>query len=405
MLRHLPFFEVLGDTQEGSPDWRSISAGLLVLRLFDSWVDYGHEIVTTDMTGLRAIREAIDAIDEVNPVRELLRGVIDTMYDAETVDIKGVTPKLMAYARALDHSGKWSLAADVLRTVLAALDPHDDADMAIAANMHLGYVCRTQSLWEDAEEAYKTAEKIAARTNDLASVLRAHIGKANLVSAKGNLPQAEKLFEGIIDKATTAGLAEVRGTAFQDRAVVAFHRGEYERAVLYSFEALAATKVPAHRDRVLFDIAASFIALGNWETARDANLILASAGQEQMVRWAAMVNLMEIASHEGFEIAFDQYRRELEAASLPPYTMALYRLSLGQCLHRLGRLDEADTALRAAIDLSTANRFNQIVFQSEKDLVDVITGTKAARIAGREVSTVLGEVATAIKGMREEAGV
>ena len=39
--RHLPFFTELAGLEDGDSVWRSVSAGLVVLRLVDAWIEEG----------------------------------------------------------------------------------------------------------------------------------------------------------------------------------------------------------------------------------------------------------------------------------------------------------------------------------------------------------------------------
>ncbi|HEY2066024.1 MAG TPA: hypothetical protein VGG84_08680, partial [Gemmatimonadaceae bacterium] len=39
--RHLPFFAELASLDEADPNWRSVSAGIVVLRLVDAWIEEG----------------------------------------------------------------------------------------------------------------------------------------------------------------------------------------------------------------------------------------------------------------------------------------------------------------------------------------------------------------------------
>ena len=71
-LRHLPFFEALGKMDEKDPNWRSISAGLLVLRLFDAWIAEGSTVVDDGSWSLSGVLEAIDAVDQRVPARRIL---------------------------------------------------------------------------------------------------------------------------------------------------------------------------------------------------------------------------------------------------------------------------------------------------------------------------------------------
>ncbi|HEY5061513.1 MAG TPA: hypothetical protein VII52_08270 [Gemmatimonadaceae bacterium] len=59
MLRHLAFFEELGTMDENDARWRSVSAGLVVLRLVDNWIADGAAKSRVDSWGVSAVREAI----------------------------------------------------------------------------------------------------------------------------------------------------------------------------------------------------------------------------------------------------------------------------------------------------------------------------------------------------------
>jgi hypothetical protein len=39
--RHLPFFAELAALDDGDSSWRAVSAGLVVLRLVDAWIEEG----------------------------------------------------------------------------------------------------------------------------------------------------------------------------------------------------------------------------------------------------------------------------------------------------------------------------------------------------------------------------
>ena len=58
-LSHMPYFERLAELANDSTEWRSVSAALVVLRLFDSWMTAGAEVVVDDAPGLNAVRDQI----------------------------------------------------------------------------------------------------------------------------------------------------------------------------------------------------------------------------------------------------------------------------------------------------------------------------------------------------------
>src|SRR5688572_18582660 len=78
-LRHVAFFEELAALDESDAEWRSVSAGLVVLRLVDAWMEEGSHAVSGDAWGLRAVRVSIEEVDAGSPVRALLASVVDAM--------------------------------------------------------------------------------------------------------------------------------------------------------------------------------------------------------------------------------------------------------------------------------------------------------------------------------------
>ncbi len=156
-LQHVPFFEALAHTTEGSPEWRLTSAGLVTLRLFDAWLVEGPSVVSTGAWGLRAVREAIDVMEVGSSSKAILASIVDAMESAGMVRVPLVAPRLLAYARALQFDGRWELAADVHRTIIAHAHPVEEADLVIAASMQLGACLRPLAAWDEAATAYARA--------------------------------------------------------------------------------------------------------------------------------------------------------------------------------------------------------------------------------------------------------
>ena len=57
-MRHLPFFTELAALEGEDPSWRSVTAGLVVLRLVDSWIEEGAAAVTADTVTARSRRSS-----------------------------------------------------------------------------------------------------------------------------------------------------------------------------------------------------------------------------------------------------------------------------------------------------------------------------------------------------------
>ena len=405
MLRHLPFFEALGSLDESSADWRATSAGLVVLRLFDAWLDEGPETVAATSWGARAVREAIDAIPTGNPAARLLGGVLEAMAASPVAMIGAVLPRLMAYARALDFDGRYELAADVYRTIIAHTPPHDDPDIVIEAHIRLAYCARNMGRYDEAEAVYGQGTRLAESVGDIVRALRIRIAEAKLSLARGNLPQTESQMRAAVAAADAAGLTEIRGVALHELAVVHGLRGEYDRAIRFAYEALCDLTSPTARDRALGDLATAFMDLGVRSAARDAFLVLSVTAQEQWSRWQATINLLELSTLDRCEPLFERYRRELQDVELPPWHAAGYWLRTGEGYMVFGHAEAARAAFGRAIEVATRHQLNQYLFKAEQRLRELERGLALEARQQIDAPDDVVDVAAAVREMRREAGV
>jgi tetratricopeptide (TPR) repeat protein len=403
-LRHLAFFEELAALDESDAEWRSASAGLVVLRLVDAWMEDGPHSVTADAWGLRGVRAAIQEVDEGSPVRAILGSVVDVMEGSVAADMSAVAPRLVAYAQALEYEARYALAADVYRGVIGHTHPVEESDIAVAAHIDLAKCLRISGNLGAAAEAYGMAAQIAQASDDIVGVLRAQIGDAKIAIERGNLPRAEQLLDDAIAASSRPGLEDVRSRALHDRAGVAFYRKDYEQSVRFAYEAMTTATNPRGRDRILNDLATAFMRLGVLTAARDAYVVLAMTAQEQFTRWLATMNLMEIASRDGAETVFERYRRSLADAPLPPFMEADFFVQAGEGYQRLGRIDLACGYLERALAIARDHHFNQVVFYVEEALQKVTAPVPPSQIAVLEPSGEVQEIAGAIRRLREVVG-
>ncbi len=409
-LAHLPYFEQLSELANDSADWRAVSAALVVLRLFDSWMQGGTAVIDPGAPGLHAVREQIAAMDVRDSNRRLLSSIVDAIETAHAPRIVTVAPRLMAYGRALQHAAQWPLAADVYRTVLAYATPVEDAETVIGANMQLGRCLRVMAEWEEALSCFASASQVATMTGDMMSILRARIQEANVAIDRGNLPYAETLLDSTIEQARESGLSEIRATATHDRAHLAARRGRPEEAIIFGYEALKGVRSQMARDRVLNDLGATFSLLGVYSAARDAYLVVAATAQEQYMRWTAMINLLDLAADERRETVFEQYRRELEEIALPP-TLATYYYYFVANGHRVfDRPLLARAAIERAIELATENKLGQWLMKSEELLEQLQkAAVEKPKSTPREIAPAWSpevlDVASRLSELRTMAGV
>ena len=406
MLRHLAFFEELGRMDESEAGWRAVSAGLVTMRLVDRWIAAG-STARVDAWSVSAVREAIEKVEKTTPIRRILTSVVDVMVACTAADMHALSPRLMAYGQALEYEAKWSLAADVYTVIGLHTDALNDADLAVSASLQLGFCLRTSGFLDEAAAAYARASELANASNDLCGIVRGHMGDAKIAADRGNMPRAESILDAAIEQARAYGLDDVRSRALNDRAFVAGQRGQHDRVIRFSYDALSLSKSQRERDRILTNIATAFRYIGLLDVARDAHLVLASTAQEQFIRWNSALNLLDLAAQQGSELQFDRYRRELEGADLSPQLRATYLLYVGRgyCLFHQSSLGIA--YLEKAVEFAAGHRLNQLVFEAEEMLSVAKREQQFVRPTAEWTNdaTSFEDVVVAIQSMKETAGI
>ena len=380
-VRHLPFFTELASLEENDPSWRAVSAGLVLLRLVDAWIEDGPAVVAADGWGVRSVEACLEEMPVGLPARAILTSALQTLVAARYGDMHLVAPRLMAYARTLDLDAKWALAADVYDTVLAHVHPEEESEVVVNALLRRGHCLRELGEFPGATDAFCTAAALAHQTGDMMGTLRARIGEAKIVVARGNLPEADEMLLETAVLADRHGLIEVRSMARHERAHIAHTRGQYDIAVRFAYEAMSDSTIEAGRDRILNDLAGSFYMLGVKTAARDAFLILATTAREQYQRWAATINLMELSAEDAVEVQFERYRQQLATVNLPPMLKAQFELHAGRGYQLFGHYGEAKAWFERALSTASLHSFNQLIFAAEAALDGTAAEQKATSSA------------------------
>jgi len=374
MIRHQVYFDTLGSMKEDSASWCPVFAGLSVLRFVDAHATSG-AASPQDWAELHSVRAAVEAVEEGNPVRGLLTTVFEEAIKRGAID-ESVCRILLAYGRTLDYEASWGLATDVFATVASLVRPEKNARFAVEAHVAVGGAARRNGDWETSARAYSQAAYIADTLGDRPGVLTVQIGIANTYMAKGNLPQAQAILDDVIVQAREPGLTNVQADALHARAALAHRQGASADGVKLACEALNLATIPASKDFILEDIAAMFTEIGLRDSARDAHLILAATAQSKWVRWLATINLMELASLDEMEEAFDTYASELRRAPMGTWLKSHFLLFLGEGLGRFGRYEAAEEALEEAVAYTGANQIHAVTFKAEASLAAVRSRTR-----------------------------
>ena len=400
-LPHLAFYEALAALDESNAAWTETVAGLLTLRLFDTWgemVRRGERVQAWEVTG---VAEAVDLLPDAHPARAPLRAVVDAVRAPDAAPADALS-HLSGYARSLRFTARWQLAADVFATMLSNAYGAP-AEQVISAAYHRGYCLRMAGQLDAAAASYDEGRTLAASCGNLAGLLEADVSHAALALHRGNLPAAEVLLDGVIERADPATCRHVLARALHDRATVAARRGKPDEAAVYGYRALPLFDRGSDRDRVLSDVAAALGDAGQYAAAWDALLVLAGTAEEQEVRWVATVNLTELATVRGDEGRFDEFRGQLAGVELPAWLTAHHELAVGCGHHRFGRRVEAVEALRRAVRVATQFDVNEVRVRAEVLLGALDREPIHVRGDGRTLSPQLAEVVDGVKALRAHA--
>ena len=381
-LKHLAFFEAVGEAAEDSPKAHAATAGLLMLRLIDHWVLAGPVMVEPESVSVKSVRKAIMLLASNDPSREVLLGLINAMQTVREVDIQPVLPRLFAYAGCLEQRAELSLASDVYGTIARLAEENFDGDLLIDSHLRLGYCQRMLGALNEAESSYSIAGKIAKRQKETARVLRSKIGHAIIVMTRGNLPKADELLADIALESERTGFGAEHARALHVQSTVAHRRGSLGSAVRLGYEALQLTASPNERDLILGDIAAYFIVMERYQAARDALMVLDATSTTELVRLVARGNLVVIAARAGDEPGFRNARARLEGQELPTEVEVNYLIESARGFRRFGEPDVARQLLERARDLASAHNMNRSVFEAEEMLAarDVPTEHESGEI-------------------------
>lgn len=397
MIEHHAFFEALGSMDEKSAEWKSVLAGLSVMRLIDRALGDDDSAPTTS-SDIETSRASATAVGSGNPVRAILLRVLDHVDRTHERSVE-LGNDVIAYGRALDLEGRWPLAADVFSTVARVFSERDHPRTVIESSTLLGAAARSSGDWDTSTRAYTRAEHLASRIGDRALFLTVQVGLATSQMIRGNLPAAESELDQVAREATQENLQPVLQIALHAQASVAHSRGDFQKAIHLAYRSMELTTSSTARERLLADIAVAYADLGMREAARTAYSIVAVTSPHQWVRWQSTLNMMELAIQEGDESTYDILSAQMEGAALDPKLQAycLYYKALGS--RRFGRA-VSDSDFTAALSYAESHKLSQLAFE-----IDAARRAAPAVTPSVEPTNGLLEIAEMIKHLRDQAGI
>jgi hypothetical protein len=377
-LRHGAFVAALGGVADtdmaSSPRWQALCAGFTTLRLVDIWAGEG----SVDPRASRATSAAVAALPGTSTARGLLAAIASAVSMPYVAGGPSPYAPLVAYGRLLEYDADWALAVDAYSVVIEHAPAGGAADLLPDAYHRSGYCRRMLGDLAGASADFSAGRRIAREQGNSAADLQLRLSEANVIAHRGNLPEAARVLKQLVADAAAAGARQVVAAARHDSGLVAHAQGDFERAALLCFGAAQSYDDPRQRARALSDLAACGAALGHRELARQVNEIVYTTAAIRELRWAAAINLLEMAAADGHEQMFEAYRSAMEAEPLPVTLAANYHLFTGRGHVRFGRPHLARQEFGRALGISMDAALNQIGILADQALAD-LSATEPAR--------------------------
>lgn len=347
------FAAALAHTRRDSRNWWRCRVGILALNLVDRHLS-SRRAPGSKVRGVRALRRALPFVTPA-PLRSALAAIVDHV--ARQLPADDVLGALETYGERLNRYGWFALASDVYQTAIAHAD---DAHLPRLYE-RFGYSRRELGDTEAALTAYRWGRAIAERAGDEPAGLRLHIAQAHVEWTRGQLDDARDRMAFVLARAQAVHRPDLIARAAHESGCIAHESDDATGAL--SFFALAIRSggfaspgTPSARDRLLLDIGRAFAALRIRDVAQLACDTVKETAVERYTRWAALINLIDIAVDDGDERRFDAYRLALADAPMPSRLLAAYHWNVGVGLQRFGRDEEARPSLLSVIRI--AHRMN-----------------------------------------------
>jgi tetratricopeptide (TPR) repeat protein len=369
-LSHGAFFRRVAEiSDDNSPIWREMTAGLLTLRLIDRWATRNVTGRTPTLKEYVLVRRAVDDVDD-DRVHEVLLKMTDAMREFATEDVGSIPKLLFAYGLLLEEAGEWLLAIDVYETLLEQAHRPDEHEGIPLVYLRLGLSHRQLGRICQASAIYQRGLRVARMLSDTTGALRIRVSEADLAIEQGDIETATDILDEVIAEANPEREAhrETRSRACHERGAIAVRLGQYEAAAPLLYEAFAGYDDVRAQMRALADLASTLSAIGARSGARDALHILYDMTEQPDIRLNAAINLLRLAGDDGDATTFEEWRRAIESGPLGTRLKAQFYYRLGDGYRRLGQPSTASLAYRLLAMLARDNDLKDFGARAEEGL-------------------------------------
>jgi tetratricopeptide (TPR) repeat protein len=283
-------------------------------------------------------------------------------------DIGLLLPGLFAYAHYLEDDLHLEEALDVLWTLRQVGGGRLSAPDAVALSLRAGRVNRKLNRFDEAEDAYVEAGRVAVSAGDVHSQLLSRIGRAHAMLGRGNLPEAERCLTNALADARHAGQRAAEALAEHVLAAVLQHAGSPDTALGHAWRAFELYEDEDSRLRALGDVGLMLLMLGDATGAEHALSEVVRRGASQDLVANAMVELMHCASYRRDRVAFARWRGRCEErkGDMPPNILADYQLKAGIGEARFGLFRRSRASLTRALKIAEDAGLHEFVFKVER---------------------------------------
>src|SRR6266576_3705438 len=385
-LPHAVFLHRLaGESPSSALEPRLGRAAFVALRLVDL---LGPEYTTLHpdafhyqhVATARCCRDLPPSATETSHLVGLVHGTHDA-FEQHRVGL--VLPALFAYAHYLEDEMRLEEALDVLDTLL-----HVGGEKLPATDA--------------AEESYAEGGALAATIGDTHSELLSRIGQGYVVTARGNLAEAEHALRGVLADAERLGDAGAQALAHQGISVVLNTAGQPSHAIPHAWRAFELYTDDVSRMRALGDLGTMLLTVGDAQSAERALGEILRRGATHEVLDNATIELMHCASFRRDRVGFERWRERCDARreSMPPNILVDYMLKAGIGRARFGQLERAERLLASALRIADEAGLHEFTFRIERiqaglrdcDCAEPAAESALGSEAVREVSAALAHL-------------
>src|SRR6266699_2715848 len=260
------------------------------------------------------------------------------------------------------------LVGDVHDTLLQVGGEKMPPTDVVGARLRRARVYRKLNEFDAAEESYAEGGALAATIGDTHSELLSRIGRGYVVTARGNLAEAEHALRGVLGDAERLVDAAAQALAHQGISVVLNTAGQPSDAIPHAWRAFELYTDDVSRMRALGDLGTMLLTVGDAQSAERALGEILRRGATHEVLDNATIELMHCASYRRDRGGFERWRERCDARreSMPPNILVDYMFKAGIGRARFGQVDRAERLLASALRIADEAGLHEFTFRIER---------------------------------------